>query len=80
MSAVNPTGVIVPWMGPTMMTASVAVIDASTQLTAASRCGEYPSRTAPFSLPAAALVARPNRVNWYTAHSRPARRTANSTA
>ena len=39
-SAVRPTGVIVPWIGPTTITASVAVTDASTQLIAASRCGE----------------------------------------
>ncbi len=61
-SAVRPIGVIVPWIGPTMITARVALTEAMTQLTAASVCGEYPSRIAPFSLPAAARVARPKRV------------------
>ena len=62
-SAVSPTGVIVPPMGPTTITASVPSTDAMTQLMAASFCGEYPRSTAPFSLPAAARVARPKRVN-----------------
>ncbi len=59
--AVSPTGVIVPAIGPTMITESVASTEAITQLMAASVCGEKPSRTAPFSLPAAARVARPKR-------------------
>ncbi len=39
-SAVSPTGVMVPWMGPTTMTASVPSTEAITQLMAAIRCGE----------------------------------------
>ena len=61
MRAVNPTGVIVPAIGPTTITESVASTEAITQLMAARVCGEYPRRMAPFSLPAAARVARPKR-------------------
>ncbi len=39
-SAVSPTGVIVPAIGPTMITESVASTEAITQLMAASVCGE----------------------------------------
>ena len=39
-SAVNPTGVIGPWIGPTRIAANVTSIDAPTQLAAANRCGE----------------------------------------
>ena len=39
-SAVSPTGVMGPWMGPTRMAASVATSEATTQFVAASRCGE----------------------------------------
>ena len=40
MSADRPIGVIVPWIGPTTITASVALTEAITQLTAARVWGE----------------------------------------
>ncbi len=48
-----------PAMGSMTMMASPARIDATAQLSAACRSGEMPSSSAPFSLPAAARVARP---------------------
>ena len=51
-----------PEIGAMRMTAAPASIAAIIQLMAASRSGEWPSSTAPFSLSAAARVARPNRV------------------
>ena len=51
-----------PAIGSMRMTAKPASIEATIQFTAPTRSGEMPSSTAPFSLPAAARVARPNRV------------------
>ena len=78
-SAVSPTGVIVPPIGPTMITARVPITEAITQLKAARRWGEYPSNTAPFSLPAAARVATPKRVNRYPAQRTSPTSTAKAT-
>ena len=51
-----------PITEPARIPASPAIIAASIQLYNASRLGLYPSNTAPFSLPAAARVAKPMRV------------------
>ncbi len=51
-----------PEIGAMRITAAPASIAAIIQLMAASRSGEWPSSTAPFSLSAAARVARPKRV------------------
>ena len=64
--------VVVGWspaIGSMRMTATPASTEATAQLTAPSRSGEMPSSSAPFSLPAAARVARPNRVKRNTAVS-----------
>ena len=58
-----------PAMGSIRMTAIPASTEATAQHTEASRSGAMPSSSAPFSLPAAARVARPNRVNRNTAPS-----------
>ena len=58
-----------PAMGAMKITAAPASIEAIIQLMAASRTGECPSSTAPFSLSAAARVARPKRVRWNTTAS-----------
>ena len=55
-----------PAMGSIRMIAAPARIDASAQLTLASRSGAMPDRSAPFSLLSAARVARPNRVKRNT--------------
>ena len=51
-------------IGAMRITAAPASIVASIQLTAARRLGDRPMRTAPFSLSAAARVARPKRLRW----------------
>ena len=61
-SEVSCTGDSEPPNGPMMMAAKPATTEAMTQLAAARNSGEYPRRTAPFSLPAAARVAMPKRV------------------
>ena len=65
-SVENLTGFNAPVMEPTRMPASPAVRAETIQLVSASRSGEYPRRIAPFSLPAAARVARPNFVKRYS--------------
>ena len=55
-----------PEIGSIRITARPASTDAIAQFTAPSRSGEMPSSSAPFSLPAAARVARPNRVSRYS--------------
>ena len=71
MSAVNLPTVNEPVTVPARTPAAPARREARSQLKRASLSGEYPSKTAPFSLPAAARVARPTRVKRKIAHKTP---------
>lgn len=58
---------LMPEIGSISTTATPPSTEATAQLIVPSRSGEIPSSRAPFSLPAAARVATPNRVNRKTA-------------
>ena len=82
-AGITSSGVVValmPAIGSIRITAMPAMTEATAQLTAPSRSGEMPSSSAPFSLPAAARVARPNRVNRNTAPRTAAATTASSSS